>query len=91
MTNQEIIAKVTELKELQRMAEELETEMEALKDQIKADMNEKKVEVMTAGAFKITWKTVASNRFDSKSFKADHADLYKEYTKATESKRFTVA
>lgn len=28
--------------------------------------------------FKISWKEVVSNRFDSKAFKATHAELYSQ-------------
>ena len=53
MTAQEIIAKVTELKELKIMAEELAAEISSLEDTLKADMLAKDVEEMTAGAFKL--------------------------------------
>ena len=91
MTAQEIIAKVTELKELKIMAEDLAAEISSLEDTLKADMLAKDVEEMTAGAFKLRYKTVISNRFDSTAFKKDHADVYAMYTKQTSSKRFTVA
>lgn len=55
--------KVKELQELKRMREELDTEMAALEDEIKASMGD--AEQITAGAFKITWKTVASSRLDT--------------------------
>ena len=71
MTAQEIIAKVTELKELKIMAEELAAEISSLEDTLKADMLAKDVEEMTAGAFKLRYKTVISNRFDSSSFKKE--------------------
>ena len=90
MTAQEIIAKVTELKELKIMAEELAAEISSLEDTLKADMLAKDVEEMTAGAFKLRYKTVISNRFDSSSFNKDPADVYAMYTKQTSSKRFTV-
>ena len=91
MSIQEIIEKATQIKELKLMAEELAAEISSLEDEIKADMNAKELEEMTAGAFKIRYKTVTSNRFDSTAFKKDHADVYAMDTKQTTSKRFTVA
>ena len=40
---------------------------------------------------KAAWKNVSSNRFDSKAFKADHAGLYGQYSKATVSTRFVLS
>jgi len=41
--------------------------------------------------FKIRWKVVKSSRFDTAAFKTTHAELYKQYLKEIESRRFTVA
>lgn len=90
MTIQNIEQNIIEMKELQRMVEELNEAITALQDTIKAEMTLRNTEEMTAGAFKVRWKTVASKRFDSKAFKATHADLYNQYLKETVSKRFTI-
>lgn len=91
MSTIDMIAKIRELKELKAMAEELAAEITAIEDTIKAEMMARNVEEMTVDVFKVRYKTVISNRFDSKAFKATHADLYSQYTKPTESRRFTVA
>ena len=91
MTNTEMLAKVRELKELKAMADELAAEITAIEDAIKAEMTAQGVDEMQVDVFKVRYKTVISSRFDSKAFKADHADLYTQYTKQTESRRFTVA
>ena len=41
-------------------------------------------------SFSVSWKSVSSNRVDSKKLKADYPDIYKECVKASESRRFTV-
>ncbi|MBP2071182.1 hypothetical protein [Thermoanaerobacterium butyriciformans] len=46
---------------------------------------------MVVDVFKIRWKVVKSSRFDTAAFKATHAELYKQYMKETETRRFTVA
>lgn len=91
MSTIDMTAKIRELKELKAMAEELTAEITAIEDTIKAEMMARNVEEMTVDVFKVRYKTVISNRFDSKAFKATHADLYSQYTKPTESRRFTVA
>lgn len=91
MSKIEMVSKVRELKELKAMAEELAAEIAAIEDIIKAEMLSQGVEEMQVDVFKVRYKTVVSSRFDSKAFKVTHAELYNQYTKQTESRRFTVA
>ena len=81
---------VKNLMEVRSMIETLEAEAEALTDKIKAAMIERGEEVIQGDGWKAAWKNVNSSRFDSKSFKADHADLYAQYSKATTTTRFTL-
>ena len=91
MSANEMTAKVRELKELKAMAEEIAAEIAAIEDTIKAEMLSQGVDEMQVDVFKIRYKLVTSSRFDSKAFKATHAELYAQYSKPTESRRFTVA
>ena len=88
MSNRELQAKARDLKELKRMAEELDAEITAIEDQIKAAMGTQ--EEITAGEYKITWKPISSSRFDSTAFKKAHADLAALFTKTTTTRRFCV-
>ena len=65
--NKEITAKVQELMEYKRMAEELQTVIDSLQDDVKAFMGDD--ESMIAGAFKVSYKTVTSSRVDTTSLK----------------------
>lgn len=91
MSINEMTLKVRELKELKAMADELAAEITAIEDTIKAEMTAQNVEEMSVDVYKVRYKTVISNRFDSTAFKSTHADLYNQYTKQTESRRFSVA
>lgn len=92
MNKNEINAKFKELAELTRMSEELASEIESIKDELKAVMTEQNVDTLIGDEHKATWKEVTSNRFDSKAFKAaGHTDLYNAFTKPSTSKRFTFA
>ena len=73
------------------MAEELAAEITSIEDAIKAEMTARDTEEMTVDVFKIRWTKVTSNRFDTTAFKKTHADLYAQYTKQTESRRFSIA
>ena len=86
----ELNRKVTELKELEQYAKEIEAEIESIKDQIKAEMTARDTDEMTSGVFTIRWKEVTSSRFDGKKFKAEHEELYKAYQTKTTTKRFTI-
>ena len=79
------------LMSVRAMIAELEAEAEALTDKIKGAMMERETEVLQGDGWKATWKNVNSHRFDSKSFKADHADLYSQYSKATTTTRFVLS
>lgn len=89
MSINEITAKIKELKSLQALIEEAEAEAEALKDQIKKEMGES--EELRAGEYKVTYKTVKSSRFDSKSLKAELPEIAERYTVSTEYRRFAIA
>lgn len=91
MTERMIVNRVRKLKELEAQQKKIEEQIEALKAEIKADMQRKDLEEQKAGDYMVRFTTVISNRFDGKAFKADHAKLYDQYMRATESRRFSIA
>ena len=88
MSIKEIESKAQELQELKRMKEELEAEIEAAQDEIKAAMGDQ--ETVTAGAYKITWKAVTSSRLDTKALKAALPDVVARFTITSTARRFCV-
>lgn len=88
MTTSEIVAKLTNLQELKRMAEELSAEIEAAQDEIKAIMGT--AEELSAGAFKVAWKPVTTSRIDTTTLKEELPDIAARYTKASTTRRFIV-
>lgn len=91
MSINEIDKKIVELQELEAIAEEAKAEAEAIRDEIKALMLEQGSEELETGKHIIRWTSVLSNRFDTTTFKREHAEMYKAYTKQTTSKRFSIA
>ena len=84
-----IATKAAELQELKRLREELDAEISALEDEIKASMGD--AEQITAGAFKITWKSVTSSRLDTAALKKALPEVAARFMKQTTVKRFTIA
>lgn len=87
----ELNGKIKELRSLRRMADELAGEIEALQDAIKAEMTARNVDTLTGTDWKITWKAVTSNRMDTTALKKELPDIAARYTKASVSRRFTLA
>ena len=91
MSTNEITAKVRKMKKLQAKAAELDTEIKAIQDEIKSELDALGTDELRAGEFKIRYAAVTSNRFDTASFKKMYAALYQQFTKQTTSRRFSVA
>ncbi|MCJ7833844.1 hypothetical protein MUB23_00360 [Cuneatibacter sp. NSJ-177] len=83
--------RVKKLKEIEAQMRALEEQAEALKAEIKKDMERKGQEEVKAGSFVVRWKTIISSKFDSKAFKAEHEALYNQYARQISGRRFTVA
>ena len=88
MSNPTMEAKVHELMELKRMKEEIEAEITAAEDAIKAVMGDE--ELLTAGAYKVSWKTFTSSRLDTTALKKALPEVAAAYTKTTTARRFSI-
>ena len=90
MSTIELTSKVKELKELKMLAEELSAEITAIEDTIKAEMTARNTDEMTVDVYKIRWTKITSSRFDTTAFKKAMPDLARQFTKVSESRRFSV-
>ena len=90
MSTNYLQAKIKELKELQRMQEELDQEITSIQDEIKQEMSLRGTDELTTGEYRIRWTEVISNRFDSKAFKEKYQELYNQFNKQIQSKRFSI-
>ena len=88
MSNPNMEAIVKELLELKRMKEELEAEITAMEDEIKKVMGDE--ELLTAGAYKVSWKTFTSSRVDTTALKKALPEVAAAYTKTTTGRRFSI-
>ena len=91
MSEQSLREAIKNYKELQRLAGGLEQELEAAKDDIKAELCRRGVEELVAGEYKVRYTAVKSSRFDTTAFRKAMPDLAAQFTKRVESKRFSVA
>ena len=89
MSTNELATKIREMKELQAMADELQNEITAIQNRVKAEMTTRDVEEMIVDVFKVRWMTYTTKRFDMMTFKAMHSELYAKDTKAIENRRFS--
>ena len=85
----DINAIMTELAQYTRMAEEIAATVDDLRDAIKKYMEENQLETLTGNEHKATYKTVTSSRLDTAALKQALPDIAAQYTKTTETKRFT--
>jgi len=91
MGNRALENRINRLKEIEAAQKDLERQAEIIKTEIKAAMEAQGTEELNTGNFIVRWKSIITNKFDSKSFQAEHKCLYDQYIKQAESRRFTVA
>ena len=90
MSINELDAKAATYFEIMEQIEQLQAEAMAIKDQLKVHMTDLSTEELEGAGWRATWHTTHTSRFDSKRFKADHAELYGAYTVRGFSTRFTL-
>ena len=69
--------------------DEAESEMETIKDALKAHMGDS--EELRAGEYKVTWKTVTASRLDTAALRKAIPDVAAAFTRTTTTRRFCVA
>lgn len=82
---------MAELAQYTRLQEEAAAMVESLKDTVKQYMIDNQLETLTGDEHKASYKTVVSSRIDTTALKKALPEIATEYTKTTESKRFTFA
>ena len=89
MSINELESKCRELRQLQSLIDEAQAEADSIRDAIKAAMGAS--ESMTAGEYKITWKSVESSRIDTAALKKALPELAAQFTKTATIRRFCIA
>ncbi len=69
----------------------IEAQADAIRAELKADLEEKGVDELKTKNFVLRWKEIISNRLDSKALKAALPDVYGQFCRSCSSRRFTIA
>ena len=91
MSKIELLAKIELLNKYEAMMEEVKNQADAIRNEIKAEMDARDLEEMIAGQYIVRYTSVLSNRFDSIAFKRVMPEIYKAYTKQVSSRRFSIS
>ncbi len=91
MSQNELLAKIEELKSLEELIKEAEQVAESIKDEIKNQMCSEDTEEMVVGNHIVRWTTTLTQRFDTTAFKKKYEELYRAFTKQTTSRRFSIS
>lgn len=82
---------IKKLSALEKQIAQLQEQADAIKGELKADLEEKGLEELKTKNFLIRWKEIISNRLDGKALKTALPEIYSQYCRQTSSMRFTVA
>jgi len=88
MSNTTLESTIHEILDLKRMREELDAAIATLEDSVKAVMGDD--ELLTAGAYKVSWKTFTSSRVDTTALKKALPEVAAQFTKQTTARRFAI-
>ena len=91
MTERMIENRIKKLSALEEQIAQLQEQADAIKGELKADLEEKGLDELKTKNFLIRWKEIVSNRLDGKALKAALPEIYSQYCKPTSNWRFTVA
>lgn len=92
MSINELEQRIEKMQEWEELAAQASSEAEAIKAEIKADMQQRNCSELVAGRFVVHFIDVLTTRFDTKRFKEKFGEeVYNAFTKQVPSKRFSVS
>lgn len=91
MSNKAIVATVEALFAAKEKQAAINAEVAELEKALKEQCELRNTEELDVKPYIIRWTTVLSNKFDTTLFKKSHAALYKQFTKSSTSRRFSVS
>lgn len=91
MTEKMIENRVKRLRAIEAQQKELEAQAEAIRAELKADLEEKGVDELKTKNFILRWKEIITARLDGKALKAALPDVYGQFCRSSTSRRFTIA
>ena len=91
MSKNEMISLIESLNNYEDLMAKVKAKADAIRDEIKAEMEANELEELIAGQYIVRYTPVISNRFDATNFKKLYAELYKDFTKSVSSRRFSIS
>ena len=91
MTDGQMNNRIAKLQGIEAQMKELEDQAEAIRAELKADLESKGEDEHNTGSFVIRWKEIISRRLDGKALKAALPDVFATYSRESASRRFTIA
>lgn len=91
MTERMIENHIKKLSVLEEQITQLQEQVDTIKGELKADLEEKGLDELKAKNFIIRWKEIIRDRLDGKALKAALPEIYTLYCKPVSSRRFTIA
>ena len=80
MDNKMINEKIVEIRNFENEIKQMQEVVDSLKDELKNEMTARGVDELDTGTFKMSYKDVVSNRFDSKAFQKDNEIIYIKFS-----------
>ena len=80
--------KLMRRQELLEVIERMETEKRQIEQELKLYMGE--AEIAENEKYRVSWKTVETSKIDTKRLKEERPEIYLQYSKPSEYRRFTV-
>lgn len=80
--------KIKELQKLKDNAKELDTKIKEIENNIKLELGEAERGILQG--YTVNWKSIKSNRVDSKTLKIKYPEVYKDVCKESISRRFEI-
>ncbi|MBQ4557235.1 MAG: hypothetical protein IJA60_06280 [Clostridia bacterium] len=91
MTTREMVNQIEALNEWENIITQAQKEADAIRESIKNEMIARDTEELAAGAYIVRFTSILSNRFDTTAFKKVYGEIYKQFTKQTASRRFSIS
>ena len=79
MTTSELELKLSLISSLEAQRDEINEQIDALKDRVKAEMAAQCTDKITAGNFRASWTKYWRRVFDTTAFRREHKELYDSY------------
>lgn len=80
--------KIKDYFELKNAIKDLEGQAKEIENNIKLELGE--AEIGYAPNYEIDWKSITSNKFNSKNFKKDHPELFNQYLNTSSYRKFSI-